>query len=94
MAVKPNKEGFDRAKKLIQEGHFVWDERIAWSEHQPTAAKENEFKCGALRAARGKGRRLSGEDQNALKIVAAPTPGERKRTGDLFIERIAVGFAP
>lgn len=76
MAVKPNKEGFDRAKKLIQEGHFVWDDRRV------------------ERPARGKGRRLSGEDQNALKIAAAPTPAERKRTWDLFIERIAVGFAP
>jgi len=43
MAVKLNKSAFDRAKKLVQESHFVWDERDAWSEHQPSTEKENEF---------------------------------------------------
>jgi hypothetical protein len=43
MAVKLNKGAFDHAKKLIQEGHVVLDERDAWSEHQPSTEKENEF---------------------------------------------------
>jgi hypothetical protein len=43
MAIKLNKIGFDHAKKLVQEGHFTWDERDAWSEHQPSTEKENEF---------------------------------------------------
>ena len=43
MTVKLNKRGYDHAKRLIQEGHFVWDERDAWSEDQPSADKENEF---------------------------------------------------
>ena len=43
MPVKLNKSGFEHAKKLIQEGQFVWDERDAWSEHQPSTEKENEF---------------------------------------------------
>lgn len=43
MAVKLNKRGYDHAKRLIQEGHFVWDERDARSEDQPSTEKENEF---------------------------------------------------
>jgi hypothetical protein len=43
MAVKLNKRAFGHAKELVQEGHVVVDERDAWSEHQPTAQKENEF---------------------------------------------------
>jgi hypothetical protein len=43
MPVKLNERGFDHAKKLIQSGHFVADERDAWSEHQPSAKQENEF---------------------------------------------------
>jgi hypothetical protein len=43
MPVKLIKSGFDHAKKLVQEGQFVWDERDAWSEHQPSTEKENEF---------------------------------------------------
>ncbi|EEF60135.1 hypothetical protein [Pedosphaera parvula] len=43
MAVKLNKKGFDRAKELIAEGHVIFDERDAWSEHQPSTKKENEF---------------------------------------------------
>jgi hypothetical protein len=35
MAIKLNKIDFDHAKKLVQEGHFTWDERDACSEHQP-----------------------------------------------------------
>jgi hypothetical protein len=42
-AVHLNQRGFDHAKELIQEGKFVFDERDAWSEHQPTAEQENEF---------------------------------------------------
>jgi hypothetical protein len=30
--VKLNQQGYDHAKKLVQEGQFVWDERDAWSE--------------------------------------------------------------
>src|SRR3977135_3774168 len=34
---------FAHAQELIKAGHAVYDERDAWSEHQPTAQKENEF---------------------------------------------------
>jgi hypothetical protein len=43
MAVKLNRRAYDHAKKLIAEGRFVADDRDDWSEHQPTAAQENEF---------------------------------------------------
>ena len=43
MAVKLNERAFDHAKELIRERHVVLDERDAWSEHQPSAEKENEF---------------------------------------------------
>jgi hypothetical protein len=41
--VKLNQTAFDYAKELIVAGKFIIDERDAWSEHQPSAAAENEF---------------------------------------------------
>ena len=43
MAVELNKSAFDQAKRLINEGHVVLDEKDAWSEHRPSAEQENEF---------------------------------------------------
>src|SRR5438132_13017411 len=43
MTVKLNNRVYDYAKGLVQEGKFVFDERDAWSEHRPSAQKENEF---------------------------------------------------
>jgi hypothetical protein len=43
MAAKLNQRGFDHAKKLVEEGAVVLDERDDWSEHQPSAEQENEF---------------------------------------------------
>jgi len=43
MSVTLNNKGFDFAKKLINEGHVVADDRDAWSKHQPSAQEENEF---------------------------------------------------
>jgi len=43
MAVKLHNSAFDHAKKLINAGHVVVDDRDAWSEHQPSAQQENEF---------------------------------------------------
>jgi len=43
MAVHLNRRAFNHAKELINEGKVVLDERGAWSEHQPSAQKENEF---------------------------------------------------
>jgi hypothetical protein len=41
MPVRLNKGAFEFAKDLIGEGRVVLDERDAWSEHQPSAEKEN-----------------------------------------------------
>ncbi len=43
MAVKLNSTAFEHAKKLVDEEFFVWDERDAWSEDQPSPKEENEF---------------------------------------------------
>jgi hypothetical protein len=43
MAVRLNRTAFDHAKELVAEGKVVLDERDDWSEHQPSAAQENEF---------------------------------------------------
>jgi hypothetical protein len=43
MSVKLNRRGYDHARSLIEKGHFVIDDRDAWSEHQPSTRKENEF---------------------------------------------------
>jgi hypothetical protein len=43
MAVQLHRSALTHAKNLIKEGKVVRDERDAWSEHQPSAAKENEY---------------------------------------------------
>jgi hypothetical protein len=43
MTTKLNKRAFDHAKELVNQGHFVFDERDAWSEHQPSAQKEDDY---------------------------------------------------
>ena len=43
MAVQRNDRAFEYAKELITEGHFVSDDKDAWSEHRPSAEQENEF---------------------------------------------------
>jgi hypothetical protein len=42
MAVKLNKRAFDHARELVDQGQVVFDERDAWSEHRPSAEKEDE----------------------------------------------------
>jgi hypothetical protein len=43
MAVTLNDTAYEHAKRLISEGRFVADERDAWSEHQPSTQRKNEF---------------------------------------------------
>jgi hypothetical protein len=43
MTVKLNERAYEHARRLIDEGRFVLDERDDWSEHQPSAQQENEF---------------------------------------------------
>jgi hypothetical protein len=41
--VRLNEKAFEHAQNLIKDGKFVIDDRDDWSEHQPTAAEENEY---------------------------------------------------
>jgi hypothetical protein len=43
MTVKLNRSAYEHAKRLIEEGQFVADEREAWSDHHPSTWTENEF---------------------------------------------------
>ena len=43
MAVKLIKSSFEHARRLIQNRQCVLDQRDDWSEHQPSAAKGNDF---------------------------------------------------
>ena len=43
MTVKLNSPGYERAKRLIEEGKFTDDERDAWSDHHPSTQTEEEF---------------------------------------------------
>jgi hypothetical protein len=43
MGVKLNDRAFEHAKELINNRQYVYDDRDAWSEHEPSAKEENEF---------------------------------------------------
>lgn len=43
MTVQLNRRAYEHAKRLIEEGKFIDDEREAWSDHHPSTQTENEF---------------------------------------------------
>ena len=43
MTVKLNQHAYEHAKRLIEDGQFIDDERDAWSDHHPSTRSENEF---------------------------------------------------
>ena len=43
MTVKLNGPGYEHAKRLIEDGKFIDDEREAWSDHHPSTQTENDF---------------------------------------------------
>jgi hypothetical protein len=43
MAVKLSRSAYDHARNLVEARRAVLDERDDWSEHRPSAARENEF---------------------------------------------------
>jgi hypothetical protein len=43
MAVKLNDRSYQHARRLIEQGRSVLDERDQWSEHRPSAQQENTF---------------------------------------------------
>jgi hypothetical protein len=43
MAVTLSRTAYEYAKELVGQGKAVFDDRDAWSEHQPSTKQENEF---------------------------------------------------
>jgi hypothetical protein len=43
VTVTLNQRGYDGARRLVDDGAYVIDDRDRWSEHQPSAAQENAF---------------------------------------------------
>jgi hypothetical protein len=43
MTVKLNRRAYMHARKQIEDGKIVFDDRDAWSEHRPSAETENDF---------------------------------------------------
>jgi hypothetical protein len=43
MTVKLNERAYEHAKRLIEQGKFIDDERDAWSDHHPSTRTENKF---------------------------------------------------
>jgi hypothetical protein len=43
MAPRLNERGFEYARRLIEQGHVVLDDRDKWSEHGPSAQQENHY---------------------------------------------------
>jgi hypothetical protein len=43
VTVKLTGRAYEHAKRLIEEGKFIEDEREAWSDHHPSTQIENEF---------------------------------------------------
>ena len=43
MTVKLNESAYEHAKRLIEQGKFIDDEREAWPDHHPSTRAENEF---------------------------------------------------
>jgi hypothetical protein len=43
VTVKLNESAYEYAKRLIEEGKFIDDERDAWSDHHPSTRTENEL---------------------------------------------------
>jgi hypothetical protein len=43
VTVKLNSRAYEHARRLIEGGKFIDDEREAWSDHHPSTQTENEF---------------------------------------------------
>lgn len=43
MTVKLNRKALENAQKLVEKHQIVRDERDDWSEHAPSASKENDY---------------------------------------------------
>lgn len=78
MAVRLSAVAFKHAKELVALGHYIYDDRDAWSEHRPTAQQENEFirqhgfeeYRSGIRASATKSRSTLREDMNFLTATS------------------------
>jgi hypothetical protein len=43
MAARLNERGYEHARRLIEQGRVVLDDRDEWSEHRPSAQQENGY---------------------------------------------------
>ena len=43
LTIKLNKRAFEHAKRLIEKGSYVFDEKDMWSGYKPSAQEENEY---------------------------------------------------
>ena len=43
VTVKLRRTSYEFAQQLVRTGRYIFDERDAWSEHQPSTRAENEF---------------------------------------------------
>jgi hypothetical protein len=43
MTIKLNERAYRHAKRLVEEGEWIHDEREAWSDHHPSTQTEEEF---------------------------------------------------
>lgn len=43
MVARLNERGYEHARDLIVAGKYVFDDRDAWSEHQPSTQQENDY---------------------------------------------------
>jgi hypothetical protein len=43
MAARLNERGYEYARRLIEQGRVVLDDRDEWSEHRPSAQQENGY---------------------------------------------------
>jgi len=55
MAVKLNRSAYEHAKRFIEKGQFIDDERDAWSDHHPSTPTEMNLskRMGCLSTANG-----------------------------------------
>ena len=96
MTVKLNEAGYRRARRLIDDGNYVLDDRGAWSEHQPATRQENAFieQSGweayrrwhaparhAGRAAEPPGRVIGGHVRRSIRRCACCTRSSCNRSG-------------
>ena len=76
MSIELNREAFELARRLIREGRGVQDRAEAWTEHQPTPRRQDDFirRHGFEEFGMGFVSDAVGSDQETLFIAGGPAP--------------------